>query len=77
MFKRKEAIPLRGTLQVVLISFIFSLAASFTTPIFSLYIKRFVSTDANVGYVVSVISLMLLFYALIVTVSLLLTQYQT
>ncbi len=66
MFKIKHRLPLRGAFFLSAVSFLLSLSMSFVAPIYPLFLKEFVKSDAFVGYVVTFGSVLLILCSFVV-----------
>ncbi len=67
MYKiQKISLPLKGMPYLTLIVLIYSTAAAMLIPVFPLYIKNLVSSNASVGYVAAFISFLLLIYTFLI-----------
>ncbi|MBS3168083.1 MFS transporter [Candidatus Woesearchaeota archaeon] len=62
----KLRLPLKGMPYLTTIVLINTIATSMLIPIFPLYIKNFVSNDATVGYVFSLMAVLMIVYTLII-----------
>jgi len=60
----KHRLPIRGAGFIVLIAFIYSLATTLIIPVMPIYIKRFFSSPAYVGYFLAFTYLLILIYIL-------------
>ncbi|HLD79301.1 MAG TPA: MFS transporter [Candidatus Nanoarchaeia archaeon] len=63
-FKQALPYPFKGAFCFILINFLLSLSGTIISPIFPLYLKEFVTNNAQVGYLTSFIGAVLLLSAL-------------